>query len=497
MRMECPNFRIPESPACSMAGFVVDGKRYCGRRKAFEVAQNVGRRLDGFFYSVFTPVRPGFRCTVTCACGMSQADDPLNPIHRQPMSRISGGEEVPEATKYPWMALVSSPVSFCGGALINDRWVVTAAHCVQSTRERYKVTLGDLDLSRRDESRSMTLRATRILAHPDYDRIKVDNDIALVELEKPVDFDGNGHIRPICLESDATPVPGDAAVAAGWGSVYYVLGDVGLGQGELLLFNLGFWINRMRKTEEGRKTDSNQIFHTGAIENLSPESLRKRGPSGSPRTEWIPKDRVDPQGPSGSPRTEWIPKDRVDPRRASLLAGLEGNESRERVTGRGREEATRRDSRSANEGEKPRTISSPRSRTEEKGMEKAGKGEDREGMEKAGKGEDREGIGKAKERWRRDEKSLHPRDRSGGTVSVMREANVTILRDKECNRAYRSSDRSVTANMFCASNAGIDSCQVSPPPPPSDDVIVIWRNWFGYDFAMRFRMIAAKSEDSD
>ena len=51
-------------------------------------------------------------------------------------TKIVGGKQT-EIGEYPWMAaLMYNSFHFCGGSLVNDRWVVTAAHCVK----RYKLT---------------------------------------------------------------------------------------------------------------------------------------------------------------------------------------------------------------------------------------------------------------------------------------------------------------------------------------------------------------------
>lgn len=49
----------------------------------------------------------------------------------RPMTRVVGGEKA-QRGKYPWMAAIlrDRTDQFCGGALISDRHILTASHCV-------------------------------------------------------------------------------------------------------------------------------------------------------------------------------------------------------------------------------------------------------------------------------------------------------------------------------------------------------------------------------
>ena len=133
-------------------------------------------------------------------------------------TRITGGSET-EVNEYPWMAYVATRWgSMCGGSLISKDWVITAAHCVGSGDPAdIRVDLGQHDLFSATEAVLVRKYLSEVHIHPDWDSQTISNDVALLKLDKPLDFSQVSHVRPICLPTGSENFEGSAAKVAGWG----------------------------------------------------------------------------------------------------------------------------------------------------------------------------------------------------------------------------------------------------------------------------------------
>ena len=120
---------------------------------------------------------------------------------------------------YPWMAaLFVDGKYFCGGTLISEEWVVTAAHCVDGDALEVRVMLGAHNIKAETEEGRININTMMFFTHPEYNPTALQNDIALIHLGRPVQF--SRRISPVCLpgQADTDRTLEDRTVlATGWG----------------------------------------------------------------------------------------------------------------------------------------------------------------------------------------------------------------------------------------------------------------------------------------
>ncbi|XP_070584042.1 serine protease 27-like [Erythrolamprus reginae] len=136
-----------------------------------------------------------------------------------PSSRIVGGSEAAVGS-WPWQASVQIFEShLCGGTLIASRWVLTAAHCFTSLSDPplFAILLGSYNLSNPGPE-SVLVKVKQIIIHSNYTKLIEGNDIALIELESPVNF--TQRIQPACLPGTSIVFPPRLGCwVAGWGNI--------------------------------------------------------------------------------------------------------------------------------------------------------------------------------------------------------------------------------------------------------------------------------------
>jgi len=113
----------------------------------------------------------------------------------------------------------------CGGSLINNRTVLTAAHCVHNidsnrymTASLFVVAMGSLDRWIRDNN-TLYISVSKVVGHRNYNSGTFEHDIALLILANDVP-ENHPTVRPIPLTAES-PVVGRSCIISGWGTLLY------------------------------------------------------------------------------------------------------------------------------------------------------------------------------------------------------------------------------------------------------------------------------------
>ncbi|XP_046638059.1 urokinase-type plasminogen activator-like [Daphnia pulicaria] len=205
--------------------------------------ENEGREFDGFeggFDAIIVEVdwdspsvsertkrRAAFssdRMRSSGSCGRRNVNfEPPRPSSTR-LGRVVNGVDAPVGA-IPWQASIKlkdggSLRQWCGGAIISERLVLTAAHCIDHLRKtEFVVVVGDHDTSV-SSSKEQIFPVENFIIHSKFKSTKGGFDIALVKLAT---VNGKGIVfgdvaQPICLpSSDSDYKPGTWCSVSGWG----------------------------------------------------------------------------------------------------------------------------------------------------------------------------------------------------------------------------------------------------------------------------------------
>ncbi|XP_002195917.2 chymotrypsin-like protease CTRL-1 [Taeniopygia guttata] len=127
---------------------------------------------------------------------------------------VNGQNAVPGS--WPWQVSLQTTTGshFCGGSLINENWVVTAAHCNFNPRS-HVVVLGEYNLASSAEAVQVKT-VSRAITNPGWNSKTMNNDITLLRLSTPAKL--GSRVSTICLAPANLVLPSNArAVTTGWG----------------------------------------------------------------------------------------------------------------------------------------------------------------------------------------------------------------------------------------------------------------------------------------
>ena len=139
---------------------------------------------------------------------------------------IVGGQDA-QPGEFPWQIALQRKYGktfyhSCGGSILNERWVVTAAHCAKGvTVKSMRVVAGDHNRNV-SEGVEQAVNVSRSVIHPGYDSGTLENDIALLELSPPLILSSARRTAAVALFTPAhreagLSAPGAVAIISGWG----------------------------------------------------------------------------------------------------------------------------------------------------------------------------------------------------------------------------------------------------------------------------------------
>lgn len=136
---------------------------------------------------------------------------------RPAFSRVVNGQD---ASPHSWPWQISLRVRgghICGGSLIRDDWIVTAAHCVyrNPNPSGYTVVVGG---HRRTGSTSVqqTLKVKTLHKHSGFTMQNLKHDVAVLQLERPVKL--SDKVNTICLPDKDADLNSKCYIT-GWGRI--------------------------------------------------------------------------------------------------------------------------------------------------------------------------------------------------------------------------------------------------------------------------------------
>lgn len=150
-------------------------------------------------------------------CG-TPAVDPIDD------GKIVGGIEA-RPNSWPWQVVMCSGGSTtscrlrCGGSIIDNKHILTAAHCVQRiSPSSITIKVG----AHQYTDRTRQHRVARIIEHPSYESPgRFSNDAAILELAEEIEFSDT--VSPVCLPAadngNTNAGNGNSAFVTGWGSI--------------------------------------------------------------------------------------------------------------------------------------------------------------------------------------------------------------------------------------------------------------------------------------
>merc|ERR1711892_544771 len=209
------NCTCVDQALCNVEDHITDGQGMINLRRSC---------ISGQVCCVHPQVTPNPNPSPLTGCGVGDANLMQSTgSRRRPVSVkiTTTGSSVAALGEFPWMvAIVESNTGafICGGSLVDEKVVLTAAHCVAGRPPSTLIArLGEWDASTDTEYyKSQDLATNKVIVHPDYYPPGVFNDIALLVLSAAADIT-QPHVGVSCIPDASDTFALEECTVLGWG----------------------------------------------------------------------------------------------------------------------------------------------------------------------------------------------------------------------------------------------------------------------------------------
>jgi len=228
----------------------------CNNTAPLEIPEEVPKESDTDLNDAIVDEYP-LQDQVRSTCGF-RSIRPEVTLYK-PLPYIVNGYEAIKH-EFPFMAaLMNRQRQFCGGSLIDDNHILTAAHCVAHMSkydvQNLRVRLGDHNIKTDSEANHVEKRVKRVIRHKGFSSSTLWNDVAILTLEDDVSY--NSNIQPICLAQGSRKYVGNTVTVAGWGT----LREGGSQPASLMKVDVKVWQNSDCKTSYGSSAPGGITSH--------------------------------------------------------------------------------------------------------------------------------------------------------------------------------------------------------------------------------------------
>lgn len=170
-----------------------------------------------------------FRCNRANLCGCGAAHVSTNTKIINGESTVPYSWSMVVSIRYDHLAVGRSDMHICGGTIVANSYVLTAASCfINITDDVYSKSITVAAGVQRRSQKIQTIRQVdEVIFHPDWlnSRSNLDHNIALLHLTEPLDFPTDRRISKTCLPTEINnitqvmsyPVEHQKLVIVGWG----------------------------------------------------------------------------------------------------------------------------------------------------------------------------------------------------------------------------------------------------------------------------------------